>query len=146
MTTKKTLAHAIADLPAGELEKRFAQIEKHIPQLIVEDRVGILPVNCPANALDGQLEVAGLVGDQPQQVAGVRLIGIDGKNLPVNSLGLRQASAPMMLQGCRDGFCDCFHKNHPGDRSVNSQDDRAAPRPSSSRPTVLTAQGGRGPS
>jgi len=74
-------------------------------------RGGVVRVEkeCLANPLHGKVIVAGLVGNDAEEVECSGMVGLDGKDAPVERLGLRQSPGLMVLEGQGEGLWDRDH-------------------------------------
>ncbi len=63
----------------------------------MEDSHIPLQLDRPPNVLDGNLVLARLVGKHAEKMNRIRLIRLDGENLPINRLGSLQATGLMVL-------------------------------------------------
>jgi hypothetical protein len=64
-------------------------------------------LNRSSNQVDGKLVLAMLFRDHSEEVPRDDVIGIDGKNLPADLLGIRQASCLVMAARRRECLLNC---------------------------------------
>ena len=73
------------------------------------DRLPPIAANRPSDQFDGRFELPSLHGQQAQQVQGLRIVGLSGQHLTIDSLGFGQLAGLMMASALRQCVRDVQH-------------------------------------
>ena len=82
---------------AGDCLLQLSLFLESSAQVAMKGSISPLQPDCPSDALDGNLVLAELVSDDPEEVQCLGMIRLDGENLPVSLFGSLQSAGVMML-------------------------------------------------